>query len=242
MVTAELYDVFTVLAHVDQKISMQFIPAWVRLEISKIVIQDSYQSVESVVVKSVESWIVATRGSELRKCRHQDKETVKRVVCQVNRCAMESPQKIKEFYHKVSFDIEKEHHYGFIIGKNGKNVKKIQNDFPGVRLSLNKLCVTISARSSENLCFIRSIMRTHIQDQLLIAEEYRQKHENDIAYDFPDVVESNFFDLENEIHVGKKYRIQLIAKKKILDCKKKNHVQESTYRKRAKGKKQALTV
>jgi len=234
MVTTPLYDVFAVLVHVDEKISTKFIPVWVREELSKFVIEEFDSSVDRLLIESVETWIVTTRGSELRKCRHQDKDTVKRVVCQVNRRAMASPPKIDNIYHKISFNIEEENDYGLIIGKNGETVRKIQKDFPGVRVSLDKLRVTISAKSSENLCFIRSSIKAQIRQKLCLREAYLHHEMN--------FMESVFLDVVQEIDKQNGYRRQLIENKKKFDCKKRNPVDEIYYRKRAKGKKQAWTI
>ena len=71
MQTATQYDVFVVLAHVDGNVLHEFIPAWVQMDLAKQprdMVSGSPDSFH-VLVRSVQDWIVATRGSEFRKCR-----------------------------------------------------------------------------------------------------------------------------------------------------------------------------
>jgi len=98
------YDVFEVLIHVDDQISKDFIPAWVRMKLADFVGRGICKTVSSPSIKelakSVEALIVATRGSEFRKCRLGDTDTFKRIVSQVQRNAMTAPKKIKKINTK----------------------------------------------------------------------------------------------------------------------------------------------
>jgi len=242
MQTVTQYDVFVVLGHVDGNVLHEFIPDWVRMKLSQqpcdVVLEapDSF----NVVVRSVQDWIIATRGSEFSKCRPEDTDTLKRIVGQVKRNALILPtKKIKPPVYKLVFDVASPKHFGVIIGKHGRKIKMLRQRYGFFYVRIDELRVTIQAPCSQNLVFIKSSMQNAIQTHLQNKTDFVQKMMDEKK--FPRL-ECLHIDIVEQTDQEKEYRTRQIIKKKMMDCKQITRVQHAFFRKRAKGKLQKLTL
>ena len=238
MQTAIHYDVFVVLSHVDGNVLHEFTPAWLQVELAKQPrdLVSGSPDLFHALVRSVQDWIVATRGSEFRKCPPGDTDVCKRIVAQVRRNALIAPPKTpKNTVYKLRFDVESPLHFGLIIGKHGRNIKMMQQRYGFFRVDIAELRVTIQACCLQALVRIRSSMQTRIQTHLQKTVELI--HEKEVLS-----LEFLYIDIVEQKEQSKKRRAGQIINKKMMDCRKKTHVKNFIFRKRAKGKLQKLTL
>jgi len=242
MQTAIQYDVFVVLSHVDGNVLHEFIPAWLQMELAKQPrdLVSGSPDLFHALVRSVQDWIVATRGSEFRKCRPGDTDVLRRIVAQVRCNALIAPPKnAKTTVYKNAFDVETPQHFGLIIGKHGRNIKMMKQRYGFFRVDIAELRVTIQSSCFEALVRIKSSMqttiKTHLQNKAeLLQTVIREKELQSLEWLYIDIAEQT--DQE------KMYRAGHVINKKTKDCRKKTHVEKVLFRKRAKGKLQKLTL